>query len=205
MNASATALWAAAISCAACSEQPHSSAVTASPPGWQCGATGAGSPKWAMEGDPTLGRPVIKQSGTAAYPWCVKPEINLTDGFAEVRFKSLSGKQDQAGGLVWRWQNGDNYYVARANALENNLSLYYTQNGTRHTIQYVDAPVAPLVWHDLRVEFKGTWIKVFLDGKRYIDTQDSHIGGGGSAGIWTKADSVTVFDEFNAGALLSTP
>ena len=62
-----------------------------------------------MEGDPTLGRPVIKQSGTAAYPWCVKHEINLADGFAEVRIKSLSGKQDQAGGLVWRWQNSDNY------------------------------------------------------------------------------------------------
>ncbi len=73
----------------------------------------------------------------------------------EVRFKALAGKEDQAGGIVWRWKDGDNYYVARANALENNVSLYYTQSGTRHTLKYQDAPVASNTWHVLRVEFKG--------------------------------------------------
>jgi len=60
----------------------------------------------------------------------------------EVKFKPISGKEDQAGGLVWRWKDGDNYNVARANALENNVSLYYTAGGRRNTIKYVSAPVA---------------------------------------------------------------
>ena len=71
----------------------------------------------------------------------------------EVKFKPISGKEDQAGGIAWRWKDGDNYYVARANALENNVSLYYTAGGRRNTIKYVDAPVAKNQWHTLRVEF----------------------------------------------------
>lgn len=129
----------------------------------------------------------------------MKPDARLADGFVEVRFKPLGGRSDQAGGVVWRWQDGDNYYVARANALENNLSLYYTQGGIRRTLQYVDAPVAPQTWHTLRVEFKNAHIQVFLDGKRYIEFEDGHISQPGSVGVWTKEDSVTVFDGFNFG------
>lgn len=109
-----------------------------------------------------------RRCGTAPYSWCIKPEVKLTDGFVEVRFKPLSGKEDQAGGVVWRWQDTDNYYVVRANALENNVSLYYTKDGSRRTLLYVDAPVAANTWHRLRVEFTGTNIQVFLDGKRYM-------------------------------------
>jgi hypothetical protein len=83
----------------------------------------------------------------------------------------------QAGGVVWRWKDGDNYYVARANALEDNVSLYYTQHGRRITIKYVDAPVANDQWHTLRVEFAGKRIRVALDGKVYIEADDEHIGG----------------------------
>ena len=116
-----------------------------------------------------------------------------------MRFKPLSGKEDQAGGLVWRWKDGDNYYVARANALENNVSLYYTTDGRRNTIKYVNAPVPANAWHVLRVDFSGTAIKVSLDGKAYIDVKDTHIAGAGSVGMWTKADSVTAFDDFSYG------
>jgi hypothetical protein len=130
--------------------------------------------------------------------------VKVADGFVEVRFKALAGKEDQAGGVVWRWQNGDNYYVARANALENNVSLYYTAGGRRHTIHYVEAPVAPNAWHLLRAEFKGRHIKVFLDGKSYIEIDDSHIAAAGQVGVWTKADSVTVFDAFQSGAAKSS-
>ncbi|HZW73220.1 MAG TPA: family 16 glycoside hydrolase, partial [Caldimonas sp.] len=104
------------------------------------------------------------------------------------------------GGVVWRGKDGDNYYVARANALENNVSLYYTQNGRRITIKYVDAPVAGNQWHTLRVEFAGTRITVALNGKRYIELEDKHIAGAGAVGVWTKADSVTAFDDFSYGA-----
>lgn len=118
----------------------------------------------------------------------------------EVKFKAISGKEDQAGGVMWRWKDGDNYYVARANALENNVSLYYTANGRRNTIKYVKAPVARDAWHTLRVEFAGDAIKVSLNGKTYIEEKDNHITGGGAVGLWTKADSVTAFDDFAYGS-----
>jgi hypothetical protein len=169
------------------------------PTGWTCGKTGQGSPKWAVEGDDSAtSRPnVLKQSGKATFSWCVSDDIETTDGLVEVKFKPVSGKEDQAGGLVWRWKDGDNYYVARANALENNVSLYYTVDGFRKTIKYVNAPVAVNAWHTLRVTYKGDAITVALDGKTYIEAKDSHITGVGKAGVWTKADSVTLFDDFS--------
>jgi hypothetical protein len=142
---------------------------------------------------------VLKQSGTGDFPWCVRRGVAIADGYVEVKFMAVSGREDQAGGLVWRWKDGDNYYVARANALENNVSLYYTQNGRRITIQYVDAPVARQRWHTLRVEFTGQRMRVALDGTFYIEIDDGHIAGAGAIGVWTKADSVTLFDDFSFG------
>jgi len=179
--------------------------VGSTPSGWTAGVTGRGTPKWAIEADstaPTLPN-VLKQSGAGTFPWCIKNGTALTDGAVEVKFKSISGKEDQAAGLVWRWKDGDNYYVARANALENNVSLYYTTGGRRNTIKYVSAPVARNVWHAMRVEFAGKRITVALDGKTYIDLEDEHIAGPGAVGVWTKADSVTAFDDF--GYELSVP
>ena len=121
----------------------------------------------------------------------------------EVKFKPISGKEDQACGLVWRWKDGENYYVARANALENNISLYYTASGRRNTVKYVSAPVARNGWHALRVEFNGKHITVALDGTTYIDLDDEHIAGPGAVGVWTKADSVTAFDDFAYGPSVS--
>lgn len=168
------------------------------PAGWTCGSTGGGAPKWtvAADAEAASGRYVLKQSGKAPFPWCVRQGTVLTDGIVEVKFKPLGGREDQAGGVVWRWKDGDTYYVARANALENDVSLYYTERGRRRTIKYVDAPVAPNAWHTLRAEFAGTQIRVSLDGKSYIELNDSHITGPGAVGVWTKADSVTVFDDF---------
>ncbi|HEY3327434.1 MAG TPA: family 16 glycoside hydrolase [Novimethylophilus sp.] len=118
----------------------------------------------------------------------MKKDVSLADGTVEVKFKSISGQEDQAGGLVWRWKDGNNYYVARANALENNISLYHTEDGSRKTIKYVDAPVSPNAWHTLKVTFSGKHITVALDGKTYIDLDDDHISGSGAVGVWTKAD-----------------
>jgi alanine dehydrogenase len=172
------------------------------PPGWECGVTGKGSPRWTVEADSTAPSAphTLQQSGSGTFPWCVKKDASLADGHVEVKFKSMRGRQDQAGGVVWRWKDGDNYYVARANALENNVSLYYTEKGRRITLKYVDAPVPANAWHTLRVEFSGTRIRVALNGKVYIELDDAHIGGAGSVGLWTKADSVTAFDDFRYGA-----
>jgi len=172
------------------------------PSGWRQGVTGKGSPKWAVLADDSApSKPnVLQQSGSGAFPWCVLKDAKVENGFVEVRFKPVSGREDQAGGVVWRWKDGDNYYVARANALEDNVSLYHTAGGRRITIKYVDAPVAKNTWHTLRVEFSGRRIKVVLDGKTCIDLEDSHISGSGAVGLWTKADSVTAFDDFSYGS-----
>ena len=168
------------------------------PRGWTAGVTGRGTHRWTVEAD--AGAPsmpnALKQSGRGDFPWCVKNESQITDGYVEVKFKPVSGTEDQAGGVVWRWKDGDNYYVARANALEDNVSLYYTQQGRRITIKYVNAPVARNQWHMLRVEFNGRRIRVTLDGTSYIELDDEHIAGAGRVGVWTKADSVTLFDDF---------
>ena len=172
------------------------------PTGWTAGVTGRGEPKWLVAPDPKAPSApnVLQQSGSGTFPWCVKKDVSLSDGFVEVKFKPISGRQDQAGGVVWRWKDGDNYYVARANALENNVSLYHTTKGKRITIKYVDAPVPVNVWHVLRVEFAGKRIKVVLDGKTYIELEDGNISANGAVGVWTKADSVTAFDDFSYGA-----
>ncbi len=172
------------------------------PAGWVAGATGSGKARWAVEADATAPSAphVLRQSGAAAFPWCVKKDVSIADGFVEVKFKPIAGREDQAGGVVWRWQDGDNYYVARANALETNVSLYYTANGRRNTIKYVDAPVPGNVWHTLRVEFAGTKIRVVLDGKTYIEQENDRIAQAGAVGVWTKADSVTAFDNFSYGS-----
>jgi hypothetical protein len=145
------------------------------PAGWTAGVTGKGNPRWVIEADPTAPSQsnVLKQIGRGTFPWCGKNAVLIADGFVEVKFKSISGNEDQAGGLIWHWKDGDNYYVARANSLENNVSLYYTEKGSRTTIKYVDAPVWGNVWHTLRVEFSGKRIKLVLDGKTYIELDDS--------------------------------
>ena len=172
------------------------------PAAWEQGVTGRGNPRWAVRQDASAPSApnVLQQSGSGTFPWCVLRASSVENGFVEVKFKPLEGREDQAGGIVWRWKDGDNYYVARANALENNVSLYYTANGRRNTLKYVDAPVPRNVWHTLRVEFAGPQIRVALDGKTYIDFKDSHISGAGAVGLWTKADSVTSFDDFAYGS-----
>ena len=172
------------------------------PAGWESGVTGSGKPKWAVAADSTApSKPnVLKQSGSGTYQWAVKRDVEIIDGFVETRFKPISGNEDQAGGIVWRFRDGRTYYVARANANENNVSLYYTTLGIRSTIKYVDAPVPSNVWHTLRAEFSGKKIRVLLDGKLYIEANDEHIKNAGAVGVWTKADSVTAFDDFSYGA-----
>jgi hypothetical protein len=153
--------------------------------GWTCGVTGGGQPKWTIERDADAPSPpnVLKQSGQGTFPWCVKDGMAITDGTVEVKFKPVAGSEDQAGGLVWRWKDSNNYYIARANALEGNVSLYHSKGGRRITIKYVNAPVASSVWHTPRVEFSGTYIRVSLDGKPRIALDDARITRAGAVGV----------------------
>src|SRR6266540_2315130 len=105
----------------------------APPRGWTPMQTGSGTAKWAVEKDDSApSKPnVLKQSGQATFPVCFKNNTNIKDGFVEVKFKPIAGKEDQAGGVIWRLQDGNNYYIARANALEDNVTIYHTINGKR--------------------------------------------------------------------------
>src|SRR5881628_1477337 len=113
--------------------------VGAPPPGWTATKTGSGDAKWTIEADSTApSKPnVLKQSGQATYPVCIKDDTSLKDGFVEVKFKPISGKEDQAGGVIWRCKDKDNFYIFRANANENNAVLYKTVNGKRSPLDIV--------------------------------------------------------------------
>ncbi len=181
----------------------------APPPGWTAAMTGKGSPKWEVVADNSApSKPnVLKQSGEATYPVCIKDDTSLKDGFVEVKFKPVSGKEDQAGGLIWRAKDADNYYIARANALEDNVVLYKTVNGKRSSLEIVGRKagygvkerVASGRWHTLRVEFAGGKFTVIFDGRKMFDVEDTTFPDAGKVGVWTKADSVTLFDDFSYG------
>jgi hypothetical protein len=176
------------------------------PAGWTVAKTGSGEPRWTVEDDATApsGAKVVKQSGRATYPLLLKEGSNLKDGAVEVQFKALSGSEDRAAGLVWRARDANNYYVVRANALENNVVLYKTVNGKRSELDIVGRrggygvkePVPANKWNTLRVEFAGSRFTVLFNGKRLFDVEDATFPDAGMVGLWTKADSVTAFAGF---------
>jgi len=173
----------------------------AAPPGWTATQTGSGSAKWSVEKDDSApSKPnVLKQSGEATFPVCIKNDSNLKDGFVEVKFKPIAGKEDQAGGVIWRVRDANNYYIARANALEDNVTIYHTINGKRVAFKNINTKVTASVWHTLRVEFQGNKFVVIFDGNKVIDATDESFANAGKVGVWTKADSVTEFDNFVYG------
>src|SRR5215831_17372133 len=144
------------------------------PSGWTATKTGTGQEKWTVEKDDTApSKPnVLKQSGQATYPVCLKDDTNLRDGFVEVKFKPISGKEDQAGGVIWRAKDSNNYYIARANALEDNVTIYHTINGRRTEKKRASMIVASNQWHTLRVDFQSSHFTVIFDGKKALDWDD---------------------------------
>jgi hypothetical protein len=176
--------------------------VGEAPAGWTATKTGSGEPRWTIEKDDTAtSKPnVLKQSGVAAYPVCLKNDTSVKDGFVEVKFKAVSGKDDQAGGVIWRAKDADNYYIARANALEDNVCIYHTIKGKRTEKKRTDMKVAPKEWHTFRVEFVGDHFTVMMDEKKAIEWDDKTFTEAGMVGVWAKADSVTLFDDFTYGS-----
>ncbi len=175
------------------------------PRGWTMTMTGRGNPKWTVEKDESAPSQsnVLKQSGTATFPLALKQGTSIRDGSVEVKFKALAGAEDRAAGLVWRAKDANNYYVVRANALEDNVVLYKTVNGVRSPLDIVNrkggygvkAAVPAGKWHTLRVEFAGARFKVHYNGKALFEVEDATFNDPGMIGLWTKADSVTTFDD----------
>jgi len=183
----------------------ESDGVGAAPKGWTATMTGKGDPKWTVEQDQTAPSKlrVLKQSGRATYPLLLKDDTNIKDGFIEAKFKAIAGSEDRAAGLVWRAGDANNYYVVRANALEDNVVVYKTVNGVRSALDIVgrkggygvDVSVPADQWLGLRVDFSGSRFRVLYNGKQLFEVEDSTFSDAGKVGLWTKADSVTVFDQ----------
>src|SRR5215213_8594035 len=183
----------------------ESTQTGAVPEGWTSTLTGSGDPKWTVESDETAPSKsmVLKQSGRATYPLLLKNDSSIKDGFVEIKFKAVAGSQDRAAGIIWRAKDANNYYVARANALEDNVVLYKTVNGVRSPLDIVgrnggygtDVKVPADTWHTLRIDFKGARFSVSFNGKQLFEVEDSTFTDAGKVGLWTKADSVTLFDE----------
>jgi hypothetical protein len=187
----------------------ESDALGTAPKGWTATKTGRGDSKWTVEQEETAPsqRKILKQSGRATYPLLLKDDSNTKDGFVHMKFKAIAGSEDRAAGLVWRAKDANNYYVVRANALEDNVVLYKTVDGVRSSLDIVGrkggygvkASVPANQWLDLRVEFKGSRFRVLYNGEQLFEVEDSTFGEAGKVGLWTKADSVTLFDEIVYG------
>jgi hypothetical protein len=187
-------------------------AVGTLPPGWTISMTHAGgAPKWEVLVDETApSRPnVLGQISTdrtaGRFPLAIWNSATLRDGTVTVKFKAISGSVDQGAGLIWRYQDPKNYYIVRANALENNVVLYKVQNGERVALAPkgavsnaygVNHRVPKQTWTALSVRFKGPVFTVSLDGETLFSVEDSTFTGFGKTGLWTKSDSVIYFDDF---------
>jgi hypothetical protein len=185
--------------------------VNAPPRGWSLAKTNGGEPpRWQVTNDATspAQSKVLAQLSedrtSGRFPLAIHPRPVLANGEIAVKFKPISGRVDQAAGLVWRYRDENNYYIVRANALEDNVVLYKVENGRRTPLgpvgrsdDYgVEHPVPAEQWSTLGVAFDGSRFAVSFDGDALFEVVDTTFAEPGRVGLWTKADSVTYFDEF---------
>jgi hypothetical protein len=185
--------------------------VDSPPDGWTVAKTGPGAaPRWEIvtdESSPAGARVLAQLSGDATaerFAVALHPNSPLENGAVSVRFKPVSGNVDRAAGIVWRYRDENNYYVVRANALEDNIVLDKVEQGRRTPLapagkggqRAVEVPVPAGRWSTLRVAFMGARFVVSFDEKPLFEVEDSTFAGPGRVGVWTKADSVTHFDAF---------
>jgi hypothetical protein len=177
------------------------------PPRFHSAKTGAGTQEvWSVTADPTApSKPnVVTQTSTDQtdyrFPLLISDEGSFQDLDLSVKFKAVSGNIDRAGGLVFRLKDPNNYYIVRANALENNYRLYHVVNGRRSQFAGANLKVTSGEWHELRVEAVGNKITCYYDGNKKIEAPDDTFKDAGKVGLWTKADSVTSFDDLKVTA-----
>ncbi len=180
------------------------------PTSFAFGLTGSGKPGvWVVRKDdasPDRGN-VLAQTDpdrtSFRFPIAVLNDVTTKDVDISVRFRPVGGGVDQAAGLVWRYQDANNYYIVRANALEGNVVLYKVQNGKRTDLPVKGsgrtygkkADVPKNAWSQMGVTVRGTLFTVSLNGQGLYEVEDATFTGAGKVGVWTKADSVTYFDD----------
>lgn len=172
------------------------------PPDFSFGLTGSGKQgRWVLVDDPSApsGKRALAQMDADPtdyrFPIAVAASPLVADGRVTVKCKPVSGKIDQACGLVFRYLDARNYYVTRANALEGNVRLYYVKDGKREQIASWRGKVTAGTWHTYAVEFRGDHLQVIWDGATILDHHDRTFSRPGKVGLWTKADSITYFDD----------
>jgi hypothetical protein len=184
-----------------------SDSVGAPPNDFHIAVTGGGGPsQWAVKSDdsaPSKPNIVAQTSANTTdyrFPLLIADGNSFRDLDLSVKFKAVSGRVDQAGGLVFRLKDANNYYVVRANALEDNYRLYHVIAGRRVQFGGSNVKVTSGVWHELRVEAVGNKFTCYFDGAKKIEATDDRFKDAGRIGLWTKADSVTYFDDLKAVA-----
>lgn len=179
------------------------------PPGWTV-AREAPAAKWEVLRDASApSRPnVLAQlsvDGKESHcPLAILNTVHYRDGEVGVKFKTIAGKADQAAGIVWRYKDPGNYYLVRVNAIENNIAMYKVEGGNRVALvprgrsakTYEVRHKIPHTWNVLKVSFKRSRFEVYFDHKKVFEVEDATFLQPGKVGLWTRADSVTYFDDF---------
>ena len=169
--------------------------------------TGQGAKaQWVVKADPSApSQPnVLAQTSTDKtdyrFPLAIADDGSFQDLDMSVKFKAVSGEVDRAAGMAFRLRDANNYYIVRANALEGNYRLYHVVKGQRVQFAGANVKVASGEWHELRVECAGNHIICYYDNEKKIDATDETFKEAGKVGLWTKADSVTYFDDLRVTA-----
>ena len=182
------------------------------PTDWTVVMTQTGvAPKWEVLKDasapskPNVLAQVSADGTDSRFPMAIFNPALCRDGEVSVKFKTVSGKADQTAGLVWRYRDPNNYYLVRANALENNIVMYKVKAGNPILLAPKGRPpktygvrhrIPPRTWSILKVSFKKSRFEVYFDHRKVFEAEDSTFAQAGKVGLWTKADSVTYFDDF---------
>ncbi len=181
-------------------------AVGELPAGWEIDATNPKGPlaTWQVVKDDTApsGGQVLAMTSPnhtfgGAFNLCWTDNVTFLDGEIEVRFKARKGIEDQGGGVIWRAQDKDNYYLARFNPLEDNFRIYFVRDGARKTLAGARIALPSGKWHTLKIVQHGNLFEGYLNGEKLLADTDNLFTKPGGVGVWTKADAVTSFDDLS--------
>lgn len=197
-------MFLAAVAAASLKYEFETDPVGVSPPAFLFARTGAGQEaQWVVrpeKGAGTTNHVLVQESTDKVanrFPLAVLKDGEYKDVTLSVRAKPLAGQVDQGFGLVWRYRDANNYYIARCNALEDNCTIYHVVSGRRVSFQNQNVKVATNRWHTLKVEAVTDHFVVWCDDKVVLDARDRTLEDAGKVGLWTKADSVVEFDDLS--------
>ncbi len=175
------------------------------PDGWKIEATRQRGPlaTWevieddkAPSGQKVLALTRVNHDSGSTFNLCWTNKVEFLNGEISVRFKPVTGRIDQGGGIMWRVQDRNNYYVARFNPLEDNFRIYFVANGHRMMINSARVRLSSDRYHTMKIVQHDDTYECYLDGKRYLHGTDERFKSKGGVGLWTKADAATRFDDF---------